>query len=83
VGRVGRYDRAAAPYMRVGTRSGAFNGRRRAGGMAPQVDDADVTPAWRSRTVCRRGDGRHKQIFTALLETCDSELAPSYAFRTL
>ena len=35
--------RAAAPYMRVGTRSGAFNGRRSAGGT--QVDDTAVTSA--------------------------------------
>ena len=27
VGRVGRYDRAAAPHMQVDTRSRAFNGR--------------------------------------------------------
>ena len=43
VGRVGRYDPAAAPHMRVDMRSGAFNGRRSARGMAPQVDDAAMT----------------------------------------
>ena len=43
VGCVGRYDPAAAPHMRVDMRSGAFNGRRSARGMALQVDDAAVT----------------------------------------
>ena len=38
------YDRAAAPHVRVDTRTGALNGRRSARGMAPQFD-VGMTPA--------------------------------------
>ena len=44
VGRVGRYDRAAAPHVRVDTRSGAFNSRRSARARA-----AWATPRPRSK----------------------------------
>lgn len=51
VGPVGGHDREAAPHMRLGVRSGVFNDRRSARGMAPQVDGATVMSA-------RRGQGR-------------------------